>query len=100
MEPAKYRRRMLTLLAVVYAFHFIDRNVVTLLIEDIKAEMHLSDTQVGLLTGMAFAFFYSTLGIPIARWADRGNRITIISLATALWSVMVVCCGLAATYVQ
>lgn len=100
MQPTKYRRKMLTLLAVIYAFHFVDRNIVTLLIEDIKRDMQLSDTQVGLLTGMAFALFYSTLGIPIARWADRGNRITIISLATALWSAMVVCCGLAGTYLQ
>jgi MFS family permease len=91
---------MLALLAVVYAFHFVDRGIVTLLIEDIKTDLRLSDTQVGLLTGMAFALFYSTLGIPIARWADRGNRITIISLATALWSAMVVCCGLAGTYLQ
>lgn len=100
MQATTYRSRMLTILAVVYAFHFIDRNVVTLLIEDIKADMQLSDTQVGLLTGMAFAFFYSILGIPIARWADRGNRITIISLSTALWSAMVLCCGFAVTYLQ
>jgi MFS family permease len=100
MPPSKYRSRMLTLLAMVYAFHFIDRGILTLLIEDIKRDMQLTDTQVGLLTGMAFALFYSTLGIPIARWADRGNRITIISLATALWSAMVVCCGLAGTYLQ
>src|SRR5688500_4072114 len=100
MPHSKYRSRMLALLAVVYAFHFVDRGIVTLLIEDIKTDLRLSDTQVGLLTGMAFALFYSTLGIPIARWADRGNRITIISLATALWSAMVVCCGLAGTYLQ
>jgi MFS family permease len=91
---------MLTILAVVYAFHFVDRQVVSLLIEDIKADMRLSDTQMGLLTGMAFALFYSTLGIPIARWADRGNRITIISLSTALWSVMVLCCGMVGAYWQ
>jgi len=100
MQSAQYRSRMLTILAVVYAFHFVDRQVVMLLIEDIKIDMQLSDTQVGLLTGMAFAFFYSTLGIPIARWADRGNRITIISLSTALWSAMVLCCGMAGTYLQ
>ncbi len=100
MQQTRYRSQMLTVLAVVYAFHFVDRNIVTLLIEDIKRDMLLSDTQVGLLTGMAFAFFYSTLGIPIARWADHGNRITIISLATGLWSVMVLCTGLTATYLQ
>jgi predicted MFS family arabinose efflux permease len=100
MPPTQYRSRMLTLLAVVYALLFADRIFVPLLIEDIKRDMQLTDTQVGFLTGMAFALFYSTLGIPIARWADRGNRITIISLATALWSAMMMCGGLAATYVQ
>lgn len=100
MQPTQYRNWMLTVLAVIYAFNFCDRLIVNLLMEDIKRDMQLSDTQMGLLTGMAFAFFYSTLGIPLARWADRGNRITIISLATALWGVMVMSCGLVGTYLQ
>jgi MFS family permease len=91
---------MLLLLTVVYAFNFLDRNVLGLLTENIKADLQLSDTQMGLLTGIAFALFYSTLGIPIARWADRGNRIFIISVTTALWSAMVIYCGMAVGYVQ
>jgi predicted MFS family arabinose efflux permease len=71
-----------------------------LLAQDIKVDLALSDTQLGLLTGIAFAAFYSLMGIPIARWADRGNRVTIISLTTALWSITVALCGSAATFVQ
>src|SRR5262249_36640379 len=66
----------------------------------IKADLHLSDTQLGLLTGIAFALFYSVMGLPIARWADRGNRVTIISLTTALWSIAVALCGAAANFAQ
>ena len=94
------KKVMLTVLAVVYAFNFMDRAVISLLMEAIKIDLGLSDTQVGLLTGIAFAFFYSILGVPIARWADRGNRVTIISLTAFLWSVMVVVCGAATNFTQ
>src|SRR4029077_107700 len=57
-------------------------------------------TQLGLLSGIAFALFYSVMGIPIARWADRGNRITIITLTTALWSAAVALCGMAGNFSQ
>lgn len=100
MEQTKYRNYMLTVLTLVYAFNFVDGNALGMLMEAIKTDLKLTDTQMGLLSGIAFAVFYSTLGIPIARWADRGNRITIISLTTVLWSAMVLCCGLATTYVQ
>jgi MFS family permease len=68
---------------------FMDRMMMGMLMQPIKLELHLSDTELGFLTGVAFALFYVTLGIPIARWADRGNRVTIISLALGLWGVMV-----------
>jgi MFS family permease len=71
-----------------------------LVLQDIKVDLELSDTQLGLLTGIAFALFYSLMGIPIARWADRGNRVTIITLTTALWSGAVALCGLATTFAQ
>jgi MFS family permease len=100
MRDQAYRSYLLTLLTVVYTFNFLDRNVLSLLMQTIKEDLHLSDTQMGLLSGMAFVFFYSTLGIPLARWADRGNRITIITLTTGLWSLMVVFCGMATNYLQ
>jgi MFS family permease len=70
------------------------------LLQDIKADLQLSDVQLGLLTGIAFALFYSLMGIPIARWADRGNRVSLISLTTALWSAVVSLLGFVNTFAQ
>jgi len=69
-------------------------------LQSIKTDLHLSDTQLGLLSGLAFAFLYAVMGIPIARWADSGNRIAIISLTIALWSAAMALCALAKTFVQ
>ena len=69
------------LLTVVYMFNFVDRQLLAILQESIKADLLLSDAQLGLLTGFAFAVFYVTAGIPIARWADYGNRRNIVALA-------------------
>src|SRR5688500_12783235 len=98
----QYRQRnyLLALLTTILAFNYIDRLALGLLLEDIKADLALTDTQLGFLTGIAFALFYAVMGIPIARWADRGNRVTIISLTTALWSVAVALCGAAGSFVQ
>ena len=95
-----YRRYVLFLLTVVYAFNFIDRQILVVLQESIKADMDLSDSQLGLLTGFAFAVFYVSLGIPIARWADSGNRRNIVSAAVTIWSGMTAVSGLAQNYVQ
>jgi len=73
---------------------------VGLLLEPIKKEFHLSDTQLGLLTGMSFGIFYATMGVPIARWADRGNRATITSIAMALWGMTVMSCLLVTNFAQ
>ena len=81
-------------------FNYVDRVALGLLIQDIKVDLQLSDTQLGLLTGIAFAGFYAVMGIPIARWADRGNRVTIISATVALWSVAVALCGVAVSFFQ
>ncbi len=97
---ATHRRYTLAVLTVVYCSSHIDRNIMGILIEPIKADMGLSDTQLGFLSGVAFALFYATLGIPIAMWADRGNRRNIIALAVALWSGMTALCGLAANFWQ
>ena len=95
-----YRRYVLGLLLLVYVVNFIDRSIVNILIQPIKDEFHPSDTALGFLSGTAFAIFYATLGIPIARWADRGTRRDIIALALFLWSGMTALCGLARSFPQ
>lgn len=90
----------LFMLSVVYAFNFIDRQILVILQESIKADMGLSDAQLGLLSGFSFALIYVTAGIPIAYWADRGNRKNIISLALFVWSGMTALSGLAQNYTQ
>ena len=95
-----YKKYLLSVLLVVLAFNQVDRFALGLVLQNLKVDLTLSDTQLGLLSGIAFALFYSVMGIPIARWADRGNRVTIISLTTALWSVAVALCGLAASFLQ
>lgn len=100
MSTRVYRNYVLTLLTAIMVFNYVDRLAMGLMLQDIKLELSLSDTQLGLLTGIAFAVFYSAMGIPIARWADRGNRVTIISLTVALWSAVVALCGLAKSFTQ
>jgi len=100
MRPLAYKDYVLVLLMATLAFNFVDRLALGVVLQDIKADLHLTDSQLGLLTGIAFALFYSVMGIPIARWADRGNRAKIISLTTALWSVAVALCGIAAGFLQ
>ena len=96
----RHKTYMLTLLMVIMAFNFVDRFALGVLLQDIKVDLHLSDTQLGFMTGIAFALFYSVMGIPIARWADHGNRVTIIALTAAIWSVMVALCGRATSFSQ
>jgi MFS family permease len=96
----RYRSYLLGLLMLILAFNFVDRLAFGLLLQNIKDDLHLSDTQMGFLGGIAFALFYAVMGIPIAWWADRGNRVRIISITTGLWSVAVALCGLAASYGQ
>ena len=94
------RKVTLFLLTVTYFFSYMDRQILAILLEDIKADLLLTDTQLGLLSGFAFALFYATLGIPVAALADRMNRINIISIALALWSAMTAMCGLAQNFGQ
>ena len=99
--PSKsYRRYVLVVLTLVYALNFIDRQILVILQESIKVDMDLSDSQLGLLTGFAFAIFYVSVGIPIARWADIGNRRNIVSLAIAVWSGMTALSGLTQNFWQ
>lgn len=96
----RYRWYVVWLLFVVYAFNFVDRQILTILIEPIRREFGLSDTQVGLLGGLAFAALYSTLGIPIARWADRGHRVNIIASSLSVWSFFTVTTGFATSFLH
>jgi len=96
----RYRSLTLALLTLVYFFSFMDRQILSILLEAIKADLRLSDTQLGLLSGLVFAIFYATLGIPIARLADRSSRRTIIAASLAVWSAMTAACGLAQTFTQ
>jgi predicted MFS family arabinose efflux permease len=98
-SPA-YKRFVLAMLTAVYALNFIDRQILVILQEPIKAEMGLSDAQLGLLSGFAFAVVYVTAGIPIAYWADRGNRRNIVSLAVTVWSGMTALSGFAQNFSQ
>jgi predicted MFS family arabinose efflux permease len=97
---ARQRSYALGLLLVIYVFNFVDRSILSILLQPIKTEFQPSDTALGLLSGIAFAAIYSTLGIPIALWADRGSRKTIISLALFVWSAMTALCGLAQSFGQ
>lgn len=90
----------LVILTIVYSFNFIDRQLLAILQEAIKADLLLSDSQLGLLTGFAFAAFYVIAGIPIARWADRGNRRDIVALSLFVWSFMTAISGLVNNYLQ
>src|SRR4029453_10020174 len=94
------RHYVLGVLVVVYTMNFIDRQILSILLEPIKHDLGLSDTQLGLLTGFAFGVFYATLGVPIARLADRSNRRNLIAVALAVWSGMTAFSGLAQNYVQ
>jgi len=105
LEPStafseSYTRYALGLLVVVYVFNFIDRSILSILLESIKEEFDVSDAYLGLLSGPAFAILYSVVGLPIARWSDRGTRTTIISLAVLAWSGMTAVTGLASTFSQ
>jgi MFS transporter, Spinster family, sphingosine-1-phosphate transporter len=95
-------RLVLWVLLIVYIFNFLDRQIVNILAEPIRKDLGLSDTQIGLMTGIAFAAFYTLLGLPIARYADRAatNRVGLISVALLIWSGMTALCGLAQNFVQ
>ena len=91
----KYRYYVLALLTLGYVFNFVDRQVMTILIEPIKMEFGATDTQMGLLSGLAFALFYATLGIPVARLADRWSRRNVLAISMTTWSAVTALCATA-----
>ena len=97
---AAYRRYAMGLLLAIYIVNFLDRQVVNILAEPIKNDLGLADWQLGLMSGLAFAVFYTFLGIPIARLAERRNRPVIIGVAIAAWSGFTMLCGAAQNFVQ
>jgi MFS family permease len=89
-----------SVLMLMYIFSFVDRTTISLLVEPMKRDLHISDTQIGMLQGLAFALLYTFLGLPIARLSDRHSRRAIIGAGVFIWSIMATLCGLARTAVQ
>jgi len=100
VKDTTYKHYLLAVLLVIYAFNNTDRLVLGLVLQNIKNDLLLSDTQLGLLTGIAFSFFYALVGVPLSRWADRGDRVVLIAATTALWSVAVALSGMAHSFTQ
>ena len=96
----RYRWTVLVMLTLVYTFNFIDRQILVILQEPIKADLGLSDAQLGLLTGFSFALVYVTAGIPIAWLADRSNRRNIVVASLVFWSFMTAISGLVQNFGQ
>ena len=94
----KYRNYALGVLFLGYVVNFIDRSILSILLEPIKNELLLTDTQLGLLGGLAFAMFYATLGIPIASLADRWSRTKVLAISMIIWSAMTAACGAASNF--
>jgi MFS family permease len=94
-----YPRYVLAVLVLVYVFNFLDRQIITVLAEDLKADLDLSDAQIGFLYGTAFAVFYAIFGIPLGKVADVWNRRALISLGLAFWSAMTALSGTARSFV-
>ena len=90
-----YKAWALLILCLFNLLNYVDRNVITILLEPIKTDLGISDSEAGLLAGLAFAFVYSTLGVPLARLADRGWAVRVFSGAVAVWSLMTSACGFA-----
>ena len=94
------RNVALAMLFVVGTINFVDRQLLSVLVEPIRAEMNFSDTQFGLLTGFAFALFYAAAGVPVAMIADRWNRVKLIGIACVVWSGFTAACGMVSNFWQ
>ena len=96
--PPAARHVALVVLFAVGTLNFVDRQILSVLVEPIKAELHLSDTQFGLLTGLSFALFYAVMGVPVALLADRTHRVRLIAAACFIWSCFTAACGMAGSF--
>jgi MFS family permease len=95
-----YAWYVVVVLYLAYTFSYVDRTILTLMVKPIRASLQVTDTEISLLHGLAFAIFYSCLGVPIARLADRRNRTRLIMGGIAVWSVMTGLCGFARSFGQ
>ncbi len=93
-----YKRVVVAFLLAAYTLNFIDRTILATIGQAIKVDLKITDTQLGLLGGLAFAILYTLLGVPIARLAERWNRVSIISISIVVWSGFTAACGLAANF--
>ncbi len=93
-----YSWYVLTVLVVIYVLNFVDRNILSILAEDIKADLGLSDDQLGFLYGTAFGVFYALFGIPLGKLADSWHRVRLMSLGLAIWSAMTAFSGFAKNF--
>lgn len=100
LYSARQRGLFLLVLFLVGTSNYVDRNIIGVLLQPIKQEFQVSDTMLGLLSGISFAAFYATLGIPVARWADRGDRRFIVTVSLTVWSLMTALCGFAQNFWQ
>lgn len=99
-QPDGYRRYGVSVLMLMFVLSFLDRQIVNILAEPIKQDLRLADWQIGLLTGLAFAFLYTFIGIPIARRAEHANRRSIIGVSVLVWSAFTLVCGVVASFPQ
>ena len=95
-----YAWYVVVILTIAYVFSFLDRQILSLLVEPIKADLGISDTEMSLLQGLAFGIFHTLLGIPIGRLADRRSRRGIIAAGITIWCLMTAACGLAKNFFQ
>ena len=100
MAAKAYRTYVLILLMIIYAVNFLDRQVVTIIAPYLKADLGVSDAQIGLLFGTAFALFYAVFGLPLAKLADGWNRVRTISIGLFFWSSMTAVSGFTSTFAQ
>lgn len=100
MTHASYRNYLLVSLIVLYAFNSVDGVALGMALQSIKADLHLADTQLGLLTGIAFMLFYASFGVPMGQWADRGNRVTVLFVTRILSAVFLILTGRATSFLQ
>lgn len=100
VKPDRHAHYALGILTAAYVFNYLDRQILAVLLEPIKADLGVSDTAMGFLTGTAFAIFYATAGIPVARLADRWVRRNVLALGLTVWSAMTVACGSVGAYWQ
>lgn len=94
------RRVFLGVLMLIYISSYLDRQIIAILLPQIKAEFDVPDLYLGMLSGLAFALFYTTLGIPLARIAEKKSRVDLLAICITAWSIMTMLCGAAVTFVQ